>query len=86
MLRRTNHWSNLCEPCTPPDVGLEGPPAPPSETEEASPPGSTRTQAADVEKLATEGSLLQRHCSSLEQDLRQAQQESIAAQVGQRTE
>ena len=39
-----------------------------------------------MEKLATEGSLLQRHCSSLEQDLRQAQQESATAQVGQRIE
>ena len=77
---------NPCEPCMPPYVGLEESPAPPAEIEEASLPSSTCNQAADMEKLATEGSMLQRHCSSLEQDLRQAQQESAAVQVGQQDE
>ena len=70
----------------PPHVGLGEPPAPSATSKDASPPTSTCNQAADVEKLATEGSLLQRHCSSLEQDLRQVQQESATVQVGQRDE
>ena len=77
---------NSREPCMPPHVGLEEAPAASAELEEASLPSSTCNQAADVAKLATEGSLLQRHCSTLEQDLRQAQQESAAVQVGQQDE